>query len=190
MRTILSLLLLVFALNLLAQNDKIKAIKDLYYSINNDMPFQTRTVSMNTMHAAIGMQTTNIKFWFLSEQTDPEEDPYETTYTPVKVQVNYNIAAGMNYTIEYLLNEKGELVFYFKQAKGEWENYTYRYYFDQNKLIKVMIKSINETGLKIDYTDTANFKEKDLEYAKECIENAKQYVDFFDIMTNIEYLDK
>ncbi|MCF6242914.1 MAG: hypothetical protein L3J74_16420 [Bacteroidales bacterium] len=147
-------------------------------------------MKLNTMQAAIGLQTTKIEFRYTAFQSNPEEAPYGLEYSLAKINVWYNISDGMEYYIEYLFDENQNLIFYYRRAIGKWENYQYRYYFNEGKLIKVIIKSINEMGLKLDYTDTGNFKTKDIEYAKKCFSNAKEYIDFFHIMTDIEYLDK
>jgi len=191
MKAILTFLLLIFTLNISAQEDVIKKIRARYAEVNDENDFyQTRILQLNTMQAAIGLQTTTIEYLYRYEQEDPEVDPYKLVYGVAKISIDYNISDGMRYHIEYLFDDNQNLIFYYKKAEGQWENYQYRYYFDKGKLIKVIIKSINEMGLKLDYTNTANFKEKDLKYAADCIAKAKEYKNFFDTMTDIEFLDK
>ncbi len=191
MKTFLSILLLISTINIHAQEDAIAKIRERYAQVNEeDAGYQTHSVELNTMQAAIGLQTTKIAFRYMAFQSNPEEDPAKLEYTLAKISVSYNISDGMEYHIEYLFDENQNLIFYFRKAEGEWENYQYRYYFNKGKLIKVIIKSINEMGLKLDYSDTKNFKSKDIEYAKSCFLKAKEYIDFFHMMTDIEYIDK
>lgn len=191
MKTIFSFIILLIVFNVNAQEDAINKIRALYAQVNNeDAGYETHRVELNTMQAAIGLQTTKIEFRYLAFQSNPEEDPTKLEYHVAKISVSYNISGGMEYHIEYLFDDYENLVFYYKKAEGAWENYEYRYYFKDASLIKVIIKSVNETGLKLDYTDTQKFKDKDLKYAKDCRQKAKKYLLFFSNLTSIEYLDK
>ncbi len=191
MKTFLSFLILILAINLQAQEETVKKIRERYAQVNDeDAGYQTHFLELNTMQAAIGLQTTKIAFRYIAFQSDPEEDPYKQDYILAKISIDYNISDGMKYHTEYLFDDNQNLIFYYRKAVGKWENYQYRYYFNKGKLIKVIIKSINEMGLKLDYTDTDNFKSKDLNYATECRLNAKKYLDFFRQITDIEYIDK
>ena len=185
----LSFLLFITFTNVNAQESTIKKIKELYYQVNEDN-YQTHTAEMNTMRAAIGLQTTKIKFYYYSWQRNPEESSYELDYDLLKIETSYNIAASMEYQNEYLFDEKGNLVFYLRKAEGAWENSSLRYYFDKNKLIKVISKGTNEDGKKMDYTNTSNFKQSDINEAKICFIKATQYSDFFNEMNEIQLLEK
>jgi len=190
MKSILLSIVLLFSLKVVtAQENAIKKIKELYYQVNEDN-YQSHTVELNTMRAAIGMQTTKIVFYYYSWQSNPEESPFELDYSLMKIETSYNIAASMEFTREYLFNEDGNLVFYLKKAEGEWENLSIRYYLDKNKLIKVISKGTNEEGENLAYTSTKNFKLDDLNLVKLCILNANKYIDFFKEMTEIELLEK
>ena len=190
MKTLTLLFLVLFSTSIgIAQKSAIQKIKELYYQVNEDN-YQTHTVEMNTMRAAIGLQTTKIVFYYYSWQSNPEESPFELDYSLLKIETSYNIAASMEYHNEYLFDENGNFVFYLRKAEGEWENSSQRYYFDKNKLIKVISKGTNEEGEKIDYTNTSNFKKDDLSVIKICILNATRYTDFFNEMTEIELLEK
>jgi len=190
MKAILLITIFVFSLKVAAaQETAIKKIKELYYQVNEDN-YQSHVVELNTMRAAIGLQTTKIVFYYYSWQSNPEESPFELDYGLMKIETSYNIAASMEYTNEYLFDEEGNLVFYLKKAKGEWVNSSIRYYLDKNKLIKVISKGTNEEGENLDYISTKNFKLDDLNSVKLCILKANNYTDFFKEMTEIELLEK
>jgi hypothetical protein len=191
MKTFLSFLIIIFAINLQAQEETLKKIRERYAQVNDeDAGYRTHYLELNTMQAAIGLQTTKVAFRYSAYQSDPEEYPDKLDYTLAKISVDYNISDGMEYHTEYLFDENQNLIFYYRKAEGQWENYQYRYYFNKGKLIKVIIKSINEMGLKIDYTNIKDFKEKDIKYAHECFANADEYLSFFNQMINIEQIDK
>ncbi len=190
MKTAVIFLLFLFQLvNITAQESALKKIKDLYYKANADN-YQSHMVSLNTMRAAIGLQTTKINFYYESEQANPDESSYKLDYHLVKIVVSYNVAASMDYRIEYLFDENENLVFYFRKAEGMWENSTLRYYLDKNELIKVDSKSINELGESVGYTSLKNFKQADINIIKQYIEKSKKYLAFFNQMIEIESFDK
>ncbi len=176
-------------LNISAQETALKKIKERYYQVNADN-YQTHIVELNTMQAAIGLQTTQLVFYYYSWQTDAEESAYELDYQLVKIEVSYNIAASMDYKIEYLFDDNEELIFYLKKVAGEWENSALRYYLDKNKLIKVISKGTNEEGKTIDYTSIKNFKQDDINSIKLCILNSTNYLNFFNELIKVEKLDK
>lgn len=190
MKTTLLFLLFLSQLNIIiAQENTLKKIKDLYYKANTDN-YQTHKLNMNTIQAAIGLQSTDIIFFYDSWQSDPEESPYKLDYRVVKIEVSYNIAASMDYKIEYLFDENENLVFYFRKAVGMWENSSLRYYLEKNKLIKIISKNINENGENEDYTNSKKFKKSDIDFAKQYIQKSKKYLAFFNEMIMIEKLDK
>ncbi|OQY02748.1 MAG: hypothetical protein B6I20_06560 [Bacteroidetes bacterium 4572_117] len=172
-----------------SQQNALKSIKNLYYKANADN-YQSHTVKMNTMQAAIGLQTTDVVFYYDSWQIDPDESSYKLAYRVVKIEVSYNIAASANYKIEYLLNDDENLVFYFKKVEGAYENLSLRYYLDKNKLIKAISKNIAENGKSEEYSDMKNFKQADIDFAKQYIQKSKKYIAFFNEMIILESIDK
>jgi len=190
MKAILLFTIFVFSLKVAAaQETAIKKIKELYYQVNEDN-YQSHTVKLNTMRAAIGLQTTKIVFYYYSWQSNPEESPFELDYGLMKIETSYNIAVSMEYSNEYLFDKNGNLVFYLRKAEGEWENSSIRYYLDKNKLIKVISKGTDEDGENLDHVSTKNFKQDDINSVKLCLLNANRYTDFFKEMTEIELLEK
>ena len=190
MKTKILLLLFVIQLsNITAQESTLKKIKNLYYKANADN-YQTHKLSMSTMQAAIGLQTTDIVFFYDTQQVNPEESPYKLDYTLVKIEVSYNISASMDYKIEYLFDKNEELVFYFKKAEGVSGNSSIRYYYEKAKLIKVILTSTNENGENKDYTNTVRFKLDDMNFAKLYADKSKKYLAFFNEMIKVEGLNK
>lgn len=190
MKTTILFLLFLSHLNIItAQESAFNKIKELYYKANSDN-YQTHKLNMNTMRAAIGLQNTDVVFYYNSQQVNPEESHYKLDYHVVKIEVSYNISASMDYKIEYLFDENKNLIFYFSKVEGMWENSSLRYYLENNKLIKVISKSTNENGENEDYTDLKKFSQNDVNFANEYIQKSKKYLAFFNEMIKIEKLDK
>ena len=190
MKTAILFILFLSHLNFItAQESAFTKIKELYYKANPDN-YQTHNLNMHTNQAAIGLQNTNVVFYYDSWQAKPEESHYKLEYHVVKVEVSYNVSASMDYKIEYLFDENKNLIFYYKKVEGMWENLSLRYYLDKNKLIKVVSISTDENGKSEDYSDTKKFNQSDVNFAKEYILKSKEYLSFFNEMIKIEKLDK
>jgi hypothetical protein len=159
-----------------AQTDHIQSIKEHYYSVNEDN-YLFHELELNYVYAAIGEQTKKFKFWFSSEQSDPENDPYEMNYTLAKVEISFNISASLLISLEYLYDSAGHLLFFYEKIDG-YESSEKRLYFNNNKLIKSIVKD-NRDEVKQDYTHTSNFKEADLELAEVSLSKAGKMLHFF-----------
>ncbi len=174
---------------LTAQEDAVKKIREKYNRVNSDEYFYD-TLCARTTLAAIGEQMTGARFFYSAWQSNPETAPYTMSYRLEKVEVAYNIAASMNYQIEYLFDDTEKLIFYFYKASGMWDNQEIRYYFDKEKLIKSSVKKTLETGEQIDYSDTRNFKSDDLSESKKAQEKSKKYIDHFQRILLFEQIEK
>ena len=188
-KIILIIVGIIFSLQIFAQEEAVKEIKTRYYEVNEDN-FYIHSLTFNSMKAAIGMQTTDVKYYFFSWQKDPETDPYLLDYSIAKIEITYNISASMNYTIEYLFDENENLIFYFYKAEGMWENEESRYYLEKDNLIKCTVNKTIETGEEQKYTKTKKFSTKENETVKKAISKAKKYIKSFYLMLEIEEIDK
>ena len=125
----------------------------------------------------------------MSEQVDPEEDPYLLQHEIVKIKVTYNIAAGMNYTIEYLYDKKQDLIFYFQEENGHSSYNKNRLYFKSKKLIKTISATKSDENEEEKKTYTKNFKKSDIDAARIAISNSLKYKALFSNLLEIEQLN-
>ncbi|MBN1253152.1 MAG: hypothetical protein JXR51_03985 [Bacteroidales bacterium] len=191
MKKYLSLIIIVLisSVNIFSQTDAIKKIKEQYYQVT-DENYQTHQLTFNTMLPAIGLQTTNVKYYYSSIQSNPEIDPYKLTYKVVKILVTYNVAANMDFTFEYLFDDNQNLIFLYENSYNYQENIEKRYYYNKTNLIQINSKTFDNKGLKDDYSESKNFKPNDLQEAKKNMIKAKKHVSLFSQIINIENLDK
>ena len=113
---------------------------------------------------------------------------------PVKVKIEYNIAASQNIKVEYYPNEKGKLIYYHYLSKGAFTSGEEFYYFENEKPVK-----IKSTELSSDYEVLEKYKnfdrekdftKDDLKKCKKIIKNWEDYKKMFDHMIYIEKFDK
>lgn len=209
MKKVISALIILFVMFpalLHAQNAKvdniIKYCKGIDEKIGEDDSFSgyfIHTINLKTNRRAIGLQVTEIKFYYeqqgdtLIEKGDMTEflDIYKP---PVKVKVDYNIAASQNITIEYYPNDKGKLIYYHYLTKGAYTKGEEFYYFENEKPVK--IKSVElESEYEVlekykDYNKEKDFTKEDLKKSKEIVKNWNDYKKVFDQMIYTEKIDK
>ncbi|MCD4793151.1 MAG: hypothetical protein K8R54_07965 [Bacteroidales bacterium] len=172
------ILILMLNISLFAQDDIIEEIKGQYYSISEN-EYNHHDLTMNYILPAVGETTKTIRFYHVSEQADPERDPYDLDFTLLKVKVKFNVSASSFFTYEYLYNNKEQLIFYFENAEGIYGNYQKRYYYNNEKLIKCIVKGSDEDGGSHDYTRSNNFSQSDLKNSKSGIKKAADYAVLF-----------
>ncbi|MBN1797915.1 MAG: hypothetical protein JW822_05040 [Spirochaetales bacterium] len=175
----------------IAADQRLDKIRELYNKIQEldcgDACAHFRhEIVYNTMFPAIGLQTTAVQFFYYSGQVDPETDPYLLSHMLMKVKVTYNIAASAYYTIEYLYDEQGDLVFYYwmeEQAEAQGEK---RFYFHNKKLIKVIVDCNPWDGDPVKYEDVKNFKAEDVREAASLVQKALDYKKLFETLITAE----
>ncbi len=190
---ILKAVFVLFFISDMSYGDKrIKKIRSIYNEVKQfeegigNEHFH-HDIILNTMHSVIGLQTTKIRFIYDSMQVDPEEDPYHLSHQLRKVIVRYNISASANYLIEYLFDEKQNLIFYFWQEKTMETNET-RCYFYKKRLIRVIKDYKNDQGKSVKSTAKKNFKKNDLQDARSILKKANKYKKMFRQILSIEQL--
>ena len=192
MKFLLSLILiLIVNISLYAQDDIIEEIKGQYYLIteNTEDYYKCHDLTMNFILPAVGEKTKTIRFYHVSSQVDPERDPYDMDYTLLKVEVKFNISASSFYTYEYLFNYKEQLIFYFEKVEGEYANYQKRYYYNNEKLIKCIVKGTDEEDVSHNYTKLNNYSQSDLTNSKSGIKKAADYTALFKEFKLIDGVD-
>jgi hypothetical protein len=117
-------------------------------------------------------------------ETEKQTDFIYVYKPPVKINVEYNIAASQKNIIDYYFNEKGKLILYKYISRGEYGCVSQKKYFDKNRLIK-------DSDLKLtDCTETAVMPQQNPVTEVNILENAKAYLKLFDSLVKAEQLDK
>ena len=136
---------ILFAINTLPAQDnaEILKIRAIYNEINSSIVNCQKQVEepcglyLNTLEinkgnepwAAVGIYHSNQDFWYTSS------DEEANTYKLRKINMKTERSARMEQE-EYLFDEAGTLIFYFFQLSGGGKNLqTYRFYFNEEKLI-------------------------------------------------------
>lgn len=180
---LLALTPFLFRINALADGP-IDHIKNLYQKaveLESDTGCDhcVHQVTLKTMLAAVGLRTTVIRLVNSADQVDPQKDPYWLKHSLHKVTVSYNIAASVDYTIEYLYDEKEEPVFHYWREKNAVRVEEKRFYFHQGKLIKVIMDYHTDAGEPVSYTMIKGFSGKDLAEGKSILSKAASYRKLF-----------
>jgi hypothetical protein len=152
--------------------------------------FMVHSINFETNKRVIGKQYTSIKFYYPMPLDSVYESEKGTEFIyiykpPVKVSVEYNIAASQNNKIDYYFNKNGKLILYKYESKGEYGCSGILKYFNKNKLVR-------ETVLNMPDCNTENkfvMEQKALNEAK-IISNAKAYLKMFNELLRTEQLDK
>jgi hypothetical protein len=144
------------------------------------------TVTYNTMLPAVGLQTTTLTFYYLSDQADPEGDPYLLTRELVKVKVTYNVAASAFYSIEYLYDNQGAPMFYYWKEETNDAPGEKRYYFSGGALIRAAVDYHDQNGRKSTYVQDRDFSREDVTAAGAVLKQASDYKKLFDTLLQAE----
>ena len=145
-RFLLLCIIATCSVNLFAQEASITKIRESYEQVQERIAedYYTPIVATYAINrAVIGTTFTTVKIY----RNNMEAETYDDVNNPgeyiVKrilyyVTVEYNIAASVKYHIEYLYNDKAELIFCFYQEVSGYDNLfkEIRFYYDSNKLIK------------------------------------------------------
>lgn len=167
-----------------------KAAQELACEDDEECGGTVHRLRMATTLAAIGLQVTDVRFYHTSWQAAPERDPYLMDHSLKLVAVNYNIAGSVTCRIEYLYDEKGEPVFYYWQEKSGYGEKPVvsekRYYFQNGKLIRVVMDVKGDGGAPRVCTLSSNFKANDVADAKVMHAKALKYRGLFKTILQAE----
>ncbi len=169
-----------------AQNEIKAEVDSIQQMMDDDYYFWVHTVELKSMLAAIGLQTTQLTFYYCAWQANPENDPYEMEARLIMLEVKYNIAASVYYTQEYIFDEEENLIYYMYKEENYYESdsSTLYYYFDKEELIlfeKLVLDG--EEEIKMLGADTETLDE-----AATIIEKAKSYSSVFKNLLDAEQL--
>jgi len=147
----------------------------------------THSVTLNTVLPAIGLQTTTVRFVYESRQVDPRRDPYLLERRLVKTVVRYNIAASVEYTIEYLYDEKERLVFHFRQERSRTpEPDEKRFYFREGKLLRVDVRHNDGRSREVKGAGKSALSRRDREEGNEVYSKGAAYLRHFRTLVELE----
>lgn len=178
-------------------DDRIEKIRALYKDAqelaceNEDECGGTvHRLRMATTLPAIGLQVTDVRFYHTSWQAAPERDPYLMDSALKMVSVTYNIAGSVTFLIEYLYDEKGEPVFYYRQEKSGYGEKPVvsekRYYFQNGRLIRVVRGDSGDESAPRTFTQLSSFQAKDVADAKLAHGKALRYRGLFKTILQAE----
>lgn len=193
---------------LYSQNNSVIEIDKYVDKLNSDIASEnggygnyfTHKINFESIVRAIGRQNTEVKFYY----TQPEEEALEggnhlefklKYLPPPKITVNYNIAASQDVAIEYYYR-KGNLVLYHCISKGAYYCVEEKYYFENEKLIKIKVTSLAECKDKetletrTPFERTDNFSKTDLKVSGKYMRNSVEYKKIFYNLVELEKLDK
>jgi hypothetical protein len=161
------------------QDQLIDSIRALYHEAlklenSGDNSFR-HEITLNTNYPAIGLQTTVIRFVYLCGQVNPEKDPYLLSRTLKKTVVKYNIAASVNYTIEYLFDESERPVFYYWREEAQDRVSEKRYYLHGGSLIRVIAEYHDTKGNPVNYAKGGGFSVEEKTSAEAAVKRALSY---------------
>jgi hypothetical protein len=138
-----------FSVQVFSQDNKLEKIDSycsnidsiIRFDIESHTVYMVHSINFETNKRAIGKQYTTVKFYYPMPVDSVIESDKETSFiyvykSPVKISVEYNIAASQQNIIDYYFNEKGKLLLYKYLSKGEYVCSSIKKYFDKNKIIK------------------------------------------------------
>lgn len=151
--------------------------------------------SINTKRnvRAIGLQNTEINFYFMQKEDSVYENENDVMFIPqynppLKIQIEYNIAASQTENISYYYNKAGALVFYHRMSEGAYGSFWQRCWFDNNILIKIM--KDESSNIKTNDEITGKPQHEDLVDGDNIKETASIYLKEYYNLFELEMLDK
>jgi hypothetical protein len=183
-------------------DDIIKYCKSIDANIDEENYYNgywMHTINYRSNCRAIGLQITTVKFYYEQPrdslvENDKQSDFLDIYKPPVKIKVEYNIAASQNITIEYYYNEAGKLVYYHFLTKGDYRCGEGNYYFRNDKPVKIKFQPLDEGKEVLEKFQSiekdSEFTGQDIITIKKILNKADDYRKMFDRLIYIEKLDK
>lgn len=157
------------------------------------------TVNFESNVRAIGKQNTTIKFYYTQPGDSLKEENGATEFVdiykpPLKITVEYNIAASQKINVEYYTDEKGNPVFYHYCTKGEYTNGEEFFYFNDGKPVKIKYIATDPDKEVLEkyrtFDKDSGFAKEEMKKCAEVLQKHGEYNAFFFNMVKIEKLDK
>lgn len=176
---------------------KVLEIRERYRAISQKIEHEEllhHEIVFKTLVPGIGLQFTTMRCYYEFLQDGETGEVLESPL--IKVTLDYMIAASVSFYIEYVFDEAEEVIFYYLRAEGA-ECGERRFYFDDEKLIKVKSNSLGEACNEGDagyiyeeYEKTKQFNAEDYARGKQIVKKAAAYTAFFHEMGKVEQVDK
>ncbi|RPI17114.1 MAG: hypothetical protein EHM58_10375 [Ignavibacteriae bacterium] len=196
--TLALLLCCLFSFQVFSQNSKQEKIDGYCSNLDSLIEFDkdihtaymVHSISFETNKRAIGKQYTTVKFYYPMPvdsivETDKGTEFIYIYKSPVKITVEYNIAASQKNIIEYYFNKKGKLILYKYLSKGEYGCNSINKYFEKNKLIREVVLKLSDCN-----EENALVLQQNSVTAVKIVENARTYLKMFDELVKLEQRDK
>lgn len=209
MRKISVLLVLVFFASSFAfsQNAYVDKINKYCTDLNDKLSAEgeyrnyvmIHTVNFESNVRAIGKQNTTISFYYTQPGDSVKEENGISEFIdiykpPLKITIEYNIAASQKVSIEYYPDEKGKLVYFHYNTKGEYTNGEEFFYFKDGKPVKIKYIATDEGKEVLEKYKTldkeSGFAKEELKKCDSILKKFGEYIKFFDSMIKIEKTDK
>lgn len=149
-------LLICFCIPSFSQNT-IENIREAYYkaterakSANDDYPVSSMDLTTKRILPGSGEQTIKQKIYFVDEYDfEADKENVQITFTTL----SYNFAARQYYE-EYLYDDSNNLIFAYRRYPSDESSdmIEIRIYYDNNNIIKVLIKSKSEAKKQFEQT--------------------------------------
>ena len=152
MKTLIFLFSVIIALNASAQHDKVLEIREYYKEVkthsenaeHDSIRYYSDQIIRNTndfQWRAIGTFHDTLTFWYndLMEASMQENNSTNDSAWALALVTSYTQMGGMTQYREWLFKD-GKLIFHFDKMNGydEESTWEYRYYFNNDKLIRFM----------------------------------------------------
>lgn len=179
-------------INIIKSIDNYTAKIDSIISYDADFHdmYMVHSINFETNIRAIGKQYTKVDFYYPmpADSVVETENDVQFLYIykpPLKVSVEYNIAASQNNRINYYFDDSGNLVLYIYLSEGAYGFEKEQYYFAGDELIKFISNKIEGETVK-----EKDFTRHDLFLSGKIQKKAKEYKKMFDELVKLEELDK
>ena len=204
--------LIVLTLIIYSQDKDVQNIVEYCHDLDSRIEFEgvylVHSIKFETNRRAIGIQFTEVKFYYPypGDSVVEKENDVQFLYLykpPVKIKIEYNIAASQNILKEYYFGSEGNLVFYYMLTKGAYTCGEEKYFFKNDELLKITREPIENCvdkdgklltdfveGKYKSYMKDKDFTRHDLFLAGNIQKNAKKYLKMFDELVKLEQIDK
>jgi ubiquinone/menaquinone biosynthesis C-methylase UbiE len=108
------------------------------------------------------------------------------THELFKITVTYNIAAGAFYTIEYLYDSQGALLFYYWKEDVSSPPQEKRYYYTRGTLFRAVVDYESDNAQRMKYLKDKDFSTEDLQDAARMVKKAADYKRLFETLVTAE----
>jgi hypothetical protein len=153
--------------------------------------FCNKTVTKRNVRA-IGMQETEIRFYFIQKEDSVYEDGntvrfIQQHYPPLKIQILYNIAASQNVIVSYYFTP-GSLNYYSYKSGGAYGNEEKLFWFDSGQLLKA--EWHEDRGNKLKHEMEEPYTLQDKQIAEKILKNSSELNELYNVLFRAETIDK